>query len=238
MKTPDAPGPERHVSDAPARALADHIAHLIRASAPGRPFAIAFSGGSTPVPLFRTLSGLTDLPWERVHVFLVDERFVPLDAEESNWRQLREALLDHVGVPECNQYPVPTHLGTAEEAAAAYEATLRSALGPTPAWDVAVMGMGDDGHTASLFPGDDFLDTDRLVAHTQAPPTSPVRDRITAALPFLNRARHVLFLVTGAGKRDLVRRVFDDPEACPDVPAACVRGQEGSRWYLDPAAGE
>ncbi len=228
--------PERCVFDDPAQALARHIAHLMRASPADHPFALALSGGSTPVPLYRALAAMPDLPWKRVHVFLVDERFVPLDADESNARLVRETLLG--SVPECNFYPVPTHLTTPEAAAVAYEATLRSVLGPTPAFDVAVMGMGEDGHTASLFPGDDFQGETRLVAHTLAPPTSPIEDRITATLPFLNRTRHVLFLVTGAKKQALVRRVFEDDDACPAIPAACVHGTQALKWFLDDEAGD
>ncbi len=228
--------PERCVFDEPARHAAAHVARLLRQSPPGRPVSLALSGGKTPVPLYRALAAAPDVPWPRVQVFLVDERFVPLDDENSNWRLARETLLDHVPVPECNLFPVPTHLDTAGQAAAAYEATVRSALGPAPAWDVAVMGMGEDGHTASLFPGSDFQDASGLVAHTLSPPTSPVKDRITATLPFLNRTRHVLFLVTGAPKRGLVQRVFAGG-ACPGIPAACVRGQQELKWFLDPAAG-
>lgn len=227
--------PERHVSDDPARALAERIAALLRQSS--GPVSLALSGGSTPIPMHRVLAQLPDVPWERVRLFLVDERFVPLDDEQSNFRMIRETLIEPAGLAECDVYPVPTHLGTAEEAATAYEVTVRGVLGAEPAWDIAVMGMGDDGHTASLFPGDDFMTDERLIAATHAPPTSPVEHRVTATLALLNRSRHVLYLVTGAGKRDLVRRVFEDADACPDVPAACVRGTESTAWFLDPAAG-
>ncbi len=229
--------PERCLFDDPAVAAAEHIAHLMRASSPGKPFSLALSGGSTPIPLYRALARMPGLPWDRTHVFLVDERFVPQDDENSNWRMACETLLDHVPIPACNRYPVPTHLGNADEAAAAYETTIYAALGPTPAWDIAVMGMGDDGHTASLFPGDDFMDDERLVAHTLSPPASPVKDRVTATLRFLNRTAHVLYLVTGAQKRDLVKRVFEDSNACPDLPAACVHGTQSLRWYLNHEAG-
>ncbi len=227
---------ERCVFSDPAHEAARYVARLLRQSGTDRPVTLALSGGSTPVPLYHALAAEEGVPWSRLHVFLVDERFVPLDAEESNWKLARETLLSHVPVPECNLYPVPTHLNTATEAAAAYEATLRAALGPTPAWDVAVMGMGEDGHTASLFPGSDFQNAAGLIAATISPPTSPVKHRITATLPFLNRTRHVVYLVTGAQKRDLVARVFGDAGACPDVPAACVRGTQSTRWYLDEAA--
>ena len=120
----------------------------------------------------------------------------------------------------------------------AYDATLRRVLGGA-GLTVAIMGMGDDGHTASLFPGADFdagdRASDRFAAHTLAPPTSPVADRITLTLGLLNRTRHHVFLVTGAKKAPLVASIRAGG-ACPALPAACIEGSESNVWFLDDAA--
>ena len=224
-------------AEALAAAAAEHVARCLREAPEGEPLALGLSGGSTPAPVYRRLAAL-DVPWARLHVFWIDERCVPPTDERSNERLARETLLDHAPIAPENVYAVPTTLGAPEAVEHAYDATLRRVLGGA-GLTVAIMGMGDDGHTASLFPGADFDAgdgaSDRFAAHTLAPPSSPVVDRITLTLGLLNRTRHHVFLVTGAKKAPLVARIRAGG-ACPALPAACIEGGASNVWFLDEAA--
>lgn len=205
---------------------------------PGR-FAIALSGGSTPKPLYALLATpdvARRIPWDRVHVFFGDERFVPADHPDNNARMARETLLDHVPIPAANVHAMPT-LGEPEAAAAAYQRTLEAYYGAStldparPLFDVNLLGMGDDGHTASLFPGAPQLNETSawvVAVRNQKPET-----RITLTYPALASARTVLFLVEGAGKQAVVARVLQGDAA---LPAARVRSDGDLIWFLDRSA--
>lgn len=197
-----------------ARALKDALAARPRAS-------FALSGGSTPIPIHRALAGL-DVPWERVDFFFADERFVPPDSPDSNYRMARETLLQPVGAKDSQVFRMPGERTDYEAAARDYEAKLPAAL------DVVLLGMGEDGHTASLFPGNPALEEKtRRVLSVVGPKPPP--HRMTLTLPALLSARAVLGVTTGAGKRDAVRRVF----AGEALPAARVTN---AQWMLDRAA--
>lgn len=211
------------------------VAERLRDAPPDVPLALGVSGGSTPAPLYRALAD-EDVPWERLHVFWVDERFVPPTDDRSNERLVREALLERVPVPEANIHPVPTHLPTVEAAADAYDATLRRILGDAGGFTVAVLGVGEDGHTASLFPGQPIDHPGRRAVHTLAPDTSPVRDRITVTRELLADSETALFLVTGENKRDVVERCVCEGGGDPTLPAAQVHGRDETVWLLDRAA--
>lgn len=214
-----------HVSDDPARALAERLV-LLASSQPA--CRIAVSGGSTPKTLFRLLARefRAAVDWSRVTLFQVDERCVPPDDAESNWRLLRAELLDHV--PEAAAHRIAVER---DGAAAAYETLIREAVPPGPSGlprlDAVLLGMGDDGHTASLFPGTEALaETVRLVVPARAP--HPIAARVTMTLPLLNAAAHRWFLVRGASKAHAFRQVRDGM-----LPASRVDAPE---WFLDPAA--
>ncbi|MEM1041862.1 MAG: 6-phosphogluconolactonase [Bacteroidota bacterium] len=219
-----------------ARAAAETVVETLRAALAARGQAsLVLTGGSTPGPLYRLLAASYPdaLDWEHVHVFWGDERHVPHDHDDSNARFAREALLDGLAVPDAQVYPVPTG-GTPEADARAYEQTLRAYFGDeaTPAFDLVLLGMGGDGHVASLFPDSPSLgEAERWVVATEAPPASPVRDRISLTFPALGATRTVLFLVTGAGKAEAVASVFSDPGRTP--PAGRVGAQERLLWFLD-----
>ncbi len=207
-------------------------------SAPGR-FSIALSGGSTPKRLFEVLAEpafATRFPWSRTHLFWGDERFVPPDHPDSNLRMTRLALLDHVSIPAGQVHPMPTS-GDPEVAARDYQATLQAYYGAEsldmsrPMFDVMLLGLGENGHTASLFPGTPALDeTLRWVV----PVTSGVpQTRLTLTYPAIACSRHVVFLVAGKGKAEVLRQVRAGDRT---QPAARVRAAGDLLWFTDDAA--
>jgi 6-phosphogluconolactonase len=215
----------RTVVHADAAAAASAVADAIVAAshAAGERFAIALAGGSTPQATYRLLAGperAGAVAWHRWYVFFGDERRVPLDDPRSNYAQATAALLDHVPIPRDHVHPLVD--------ADVYEGLLRSFFGASPDFDVLLLGMGDDGHTASLFPGSiALLEADRWVV---APPEVVAgTERLTLTLPALSAARRSLFLVTGAGKADALGRIA----AGEPLPAAAVPNAE---WHLDAAA--
>ncbi|MBI5069152.1 MAG: 6-phosphogluconolactonase [Deltaproteobacteria bacterium] len=198
--------------------------------------AIALAGGSTPIRTYRRLAEPEEhegVPWERVLFFFGDERCVPPDHPDSNTRMVREALLARLPIPAANVFRMAGELDDPERAAAAYEADLRQELGPAPRLDLAILGMGVDGHVASLFPGSPALEErTRLVC--AATGGQPQPRRLTLTLPALCAARAVLFLVSGAEKAGTVAEVLAGRR--PDLPASRVRPEGEVHWLLDPEA--
>jgi 6-phosphogluconolactonase len=227
---------------ADAEELARHVAEWLcgLALASDGKFAICCSGGSTPKRLYEVLgepATAARFPWERVHWFWGDERFVPHDHPDSNYRMVRDALFAHVAVPGRNIHPVPTANLSPEQAAAAYEQTLKDFYGadslvPTrPLFDVNLLGIGEDGHTASLFPGHPALVEERRWA--VAVVGAKAEARITLTYPVLDSSREAAFLVTGAGKREVVARVRSGDR---NLPAGRVRPVGRLHWFTDRAA--
>jgi 6-phosphogluconolactonase len=203
-------------------------------------FAVCLSGGSTPRPLYERLATSTiaaRFPWHRVHWFWGDERFVPHDHPDSNYRMVREALFSSVPVPEANIHAIPTETLTPEQAAVAYEVTLKEFYGADmldpkqPLFDVTLLGIGEDGHTASLFPGQPALREGRQWAVAVVGARS--EPRITLTYPALDSSSHVAFLATGEGKRDAVARAMAGDR---ETPAALVRPVGHVHWFIDRAA--
>lgn len=218
MSTPLVVPPESLAQEAAAwmaRALEDTLATQARAS-------LALSGGSTPGPAYRALAE-SKLPWERVDVYFVDERFVPPDHAESNYRLVEDTLLRPLRLPPAQVFRMEGEREDRDAAARDYERTL------PPVLDVVMIGVGEDGHTASLFPGHPALEErSRRVLAVVGPKPPPWR--MTLTLPVLQSARAVLGLVAGAGKRDVMRRVLAGDASLP-------AGRVGNaRWMLDPAA--
>jgi 6-phosphogluconolactonase len=217
------------------RALAEAIA--LRGTA-----WMALAGGRTPRAVYERLAmdGGPAVDWTRVHVAFGDERLVPPDHGDSNYAMARAALFDRVPLPPAQIHRIEGERAGAADAAAAYGATLAAAfdLGPGawPVFDIVLLGVGADGHTASLFPGTPALGVaDRLAAAARAP--APPVDRVTLTYPVLNAARAVIVLVSGADKAAAVARAFDDGVPIADCPVRGVRPQAGSlTWHLDEAA--
>lgn len=198
-------------------------------------FLAALSGGRTPRRLYELLGSPAfagQVDWSRVHLFWGDERYVPYDDPQSNFRMVRETLLAAVPIPAEQVHPMPTGLPDASAAAETYAKTLERYLGQDPL-DLALLGMGADGHTASLFPATwGPTERRRTVVAVQAPIEPPLRLSLT--MPVLTDARLALFLVTGADKRPVLAEVLADPAAAARIyPAARVAAEGNARWFLD-----
>ncbi len=226
--------------DSPA--LARRVAEwLVAALAGAGTFRVALSGGSTPRALYTLLAadGFRDrLPWDRVQWYWGDERHVPHDDPRSNYRMARESMFARAAVPARNVHPVPAG-GTPEEAARSYERTLQAAYGATileperPLFDVVLLGLGADGHTASLFPGQPVLEERRR--WVVAVPHGRQESRITLTYPVLESSRRVAFLVAGAEKADVLAAIRSGGSG---LPAARLRPRGELVWFVDrPAAG-
>jgi 6-phosphogluconolactonase len=194
------------------------------------------SGGSTPRTLYQLLASdyRARIPWANVHIFWGDERYVAREDPGSNYRMAREALLDHVPCPAANIHPMLTHFPSPDVAARDYERTLRDQFaGEWPHFDLVLLGMGDDGHTASLFPGSLALaERTRWVVGARAPVEPHVR--LTLTLPALTRGAAVHVLVSGAGKADALRHVLEGAGDWIKYPAAGVRlGTASVIWWAD-----
>jgi 6-phosphogluconolactonase len=221
-----------------ASAAADWIA--ARAGASPQRFAVCLSGGETPRLLYQQLAApprRDRLPWQRTHFFWGDERVVPKDDPRSNFRMASEALLRHVPVPPDNIHPMPTEQGNAAAGAAEYEATLQRFYGADtldPAWplfDVTLLGLGEDGHIASLFPGSPALAETRRWA--VAAIGADRLERITLTYPALASSATTAFLVVGGRKREAVARTRAGD---PALPAARLRPLGEVVWFADRAA--
>jgi 6-phosphogluconolactonase len=222
-------------------ALAHHVAGWMTslALAAKGVFRVSLSGGSTPKALYGLLASdafVGRFPWERVHWYWGDERFVPYDHPESNYRMTREAMLSKAPVPPANVHPVPPD-GTPDDAALRYERTLQAAYGAAaldpsrPLFDITLLGMGPDGHTASLLPGEPVLEERKhwVAAVSHGRPEV----RITMTYPAIDSSRHVAFLVAGKEKAPMVHVIRAGGSR---VPAARVKPVGELIWFLDRAA--
>jgi 6-phosphogluconolactonase len=236
------------ISEAQLTALPDGQALAERAAAwilervlmVARPVSLCLSGGSTPRALYQTLARAPyrdRMPWQRIHWFWGDERFVPSNDARSNYRMVRDALLDRIAAPVGSVHPIPTDGVTLDAAVVAYERELKQFYGAEelsperPLFDVTLLGLGEDGHTASLLPGTPVLEERwRWVAAVAG---SAPEARITLTYPALESSREVAFLVSGAAKREMLARIR---EGAADVPAARIRPIGGLHWFVDRAA--
>jgi 6-phosphogluconolactonase len=232
-----------HVLQDPQAVAREAAERLIVVCGENRPerIAICLSGGSTPKVLYGLLAGpdyATRVPWERIHWFFGDDRVVPWDDARSNVRMVREAFGHGAPIPPTHLHFIPSDEG-AEAGARAYERALLDVYGAEkldparPLFDLVLLGLGEDGHTASLFPGKPAVEeTERLVAPVPEAGLAPFVPRITLTFPALASSRHVLFLVTGAGKRAALARLA----AGEDLPAGRVSSAGEIAWLLDAAA--
>lgn len=214
-----------------ARAAADHIAELAHAAVDARhAFTIAFSGGTTPLPMFDGLAE-SDIPWRHAHLFQTDERVAPRGDPDRNLTLLDERLLSRIPIAEDQVHAMPVDGGDIEASAASYERTLRRVAGLPPILDVVHLGLGADGHTASLVPGDRVVNVrDREVAFSEA---YQGRRRMTLTVPVLDRARHLVWLVCGSAKAGAVLRLLI---ADPAIPAARIQLQRATLFADQDAA--
>jgi 6-phosphogluconolactonase len=205
-------------------------------------FAVTISGGSTPRRLYTLLGSLPyrdQVDWQHVHFFWADERCVPKDHEESNFRTVFDTLLSKVPIPEGNLYRIKGEEDP-DKAARDYEENIKKffVMSRIPMFDLVILGMGEDGHTASLFPGSKLLkETIRLVVPVYL--SKPTRNRITLTFPILNNAAQILFLVAGRSKAAILSEILVDREKRKQFPAGLVNPVHGfMTWLIDQEAAE
>lgn len=225
-----------------ARAAAERFAKAVEEAVADRGEAfIALSGGSTPKQMGGLLADepyRSRIPWDRVHIFWGDERWVPLGSPESNAGEAKRGFLDLVPIPPANVHPWDTELESADEAATAYEATIREVLeqpSGLPRFDLVLLGIGDDGHTASLFPNTSALTANEALAVANFVPKLDV-ERLTLTAPVLRAGRQILFLAGGPGKADTLATVLEGPEKPTELPAQSIRPSEPDGalgWLVD-----
>jgi 6-phosphogluconolactonase len=222
-----------------AKAAADRV--LARISANSGRIAICLTGGSSPKKLYQLLATETyrsRIPWDRVHWFIGDERFVPTSDSRNNMSMARAAFLDQCA-PAANIHPIPTDTANPDEAARRYERELQSFYGADelssakPLFDVVLMGVGPDGHTASLFPGYPAIEeTGRWVVGVPQAHVEPFVPRVTLTFPALGSCREMLFEIAGSEKRAILARVLEDE----NLPANRARSAGETVWLVDKAA--
>ena len=223
-----------------SRAALDALLAIARQAVAQRGrFAIALSGGHTPANLYALWARERDsqTAWDRVHMFWGDERYVPHGDPLSNYHMVRETLIERVPIPGANVHPIPTNFPQIKVAAEAYEKELEDFFGPNPpAFDLQLLGLGVEGHTASLFPGSPALEEEkRWVAAVKAPAKPPQRLTLTPVV--LNRGRNTFFLVAGANKREIVDALRSEPDSKPSrYPAGRIQPAGGALWFLDKSA--
>ena len=228
------------LSDKPAlieRSREIILARLHQALESRDQFTLALSGGSTPKPLYQALQQ-ESLPWSKIHIFWGDERYVPANHQDSNQLMARQAWLDLINIPAHNIHPMNTGGGDVEQDAKRHDRELQEFFptqpGEFPAFDLILLGMGDDGHTASLFPHTAALSVkDRLVTVGQ----KDDQPRITFTVPLINQARCVLFMVAGENKRPALKEIFAEQSDAMNYPARLIQPQGELIWLLDQAAG-
>lgn len=202
--------------------------------------AVVLTGGGTGIALLKRVGERSDeIDWNKVHVYWGDERFVPADDDERNDKQAREALLDHVGIPETNVHAMAATDGEfgddLDAAAEGYAQLLAETFVALPEFDVHLLGMGGEGHINSLFPDTAAVkETEQLVVGVTDSPKPPPR-RITLTLPAIQRSREVWLVVSGEGKAEAVAAAINGASPV-DVPAAGAAGSEATVWLLDEAA--
>ena len=225
-------------------AVADEIAQVVIDSVASRGLCtVALSGGSTPAPAYGILAERYGgkLPWAKVHLFWDDERWVAKQSVDSNYGTAYRTLISRIPIPTENTHPAPVEAGTPEGVARGYERVIRSIVpagkpGGAPAFDLLLLGIGADGHTASLFPGDPaLLEADRLVLPVVAPAGVVPAHRITFTLPVINASRRVLFLVAGVDKRTAFQEIHRGTNCVSTYPAAMVRPVGAITWFVDEA---
>jgi len=224
------------MAQASAQLFAERVEHAVAQRGIAR---VALSGGSTPQATFKLLAAdsgpfRTTIPWDKLQLFWVDERCVPPDNPESNYGVCRDLLLSKVGIPESNVFRMEGELDP-EEAASRYESTLRNTLklegAESPAFDLIVLGMGPDGHTASLFPHTDAInELGRLAVANHVAQKDTWR--ITLTWPVINQGREVAFEMDGPGKTDILAEVLTGPRDPDRLPSQLIRPSSGKLLFL------
>lgn len=224
-----------------SQAAADHWVEIAaKAINQHERFSVALSGGSTPRTLYQLLASdayKSRIDWEKVHIFWGDERCVPPDDAESCYRMAKETLLDYVPIPPSQIYRISGEIQP-EEAAAEYEKNLRHFFsGDWPRFDLILLGMGDDGHTASLFPDTAALDETTKWVTANYAPTVAQHWRVTLTIPTINNAANIDFLVSGTAKAERLKQVLKNPPTDHELPSQLIDPFNGAlTWFVDRTA--
>lgn len=195
--------------------------------------AVVLSGGETPVEFYQRLSdSKNSFPWGRTHIFLADERFILFDHPDSNYGMIRRDLLTRISLPPQNVHTIQIYQ-TPEISAERYEEEIRTFFrlkeDKFPQFDLIILGIGEEGHTASLFPGDSaLLETHRLTAAVHL--DNERHERVTLTLPVINRVRNIVFLVLGESKAEIIKQVLKNPQS--SLPASRVQPDNGRLFFL------
>lgn len=235
IATPDAAKAASEATSRMAKALREAIRERGTAT-------LALSGGSSPFEAYRLLAQ-ESFDWSKIQIYWVDERAVPLDHGRSNFGAAKRSLLDHITIPAENVHRMGGDAPDLAIAATDYDATLRDTvkqkIAGLPSLDLVVLGVGDDGHTASLFPGEPTVHiTDRLVAVVPAKPEAQRESRLTLTTPVLENARATVIIVLGASKQAPLNRIWSTSGDVNETPARIIRSFRGSiSWVIDRAAG-
>ncbi len=223
-----------------AKSVAGKLAAILtRATENGKDGSFVLSGGNTPREVYRLLGSAPvseRLPWNRIHLYFGDERMVPPDHPDSNYGMARQELIDRVPIPTGNVHRIHGELSPAD-AARQYASELQTLTGRgIPRFDCVLLGIGEDGHTASLFPGTSALDEhEKTVAALYVPRLNTWR--VTLTFPVLNKARNIVFLADGEQKAPVLKKLLEAPAPTPDLPATMIRPHSGELfWMLDSAA--
>ncbi len=199
-------------------------------------FTIALSGGSTPKLLYQLLAlppYKNNIPWKKVIITFGDERFVAPTSEESNYKMANDTLLKHVPLPKKNILIIPTLKVTPAQSAALYETAIKKYVSSKHPFDLLLIGIGEEGHTASIFPKSPLLtNKKRWVKNIWVAEKN--MDRISFTMPFINQAKNIAFLVSGESKAAIVKKIFSKSGAA--LPAAMVKAKENTFWFLDEGA--
>ena len=247
MTTPKPPDIEVLIAESPPALAADASELFMQlaqqAASAGNRFRVALSGGSTPRLLYGLLASdafRSEIPWDVIQFFFGDERWVPHTHRDSNYKMAKDQLFNKVGIDPSNIFGIPTEGVTPDEAAEQYAETLRKQFKLTtpevPVFDLMFLGMGDDGHTASLFPHTPVLkEREKIVAAYYVDKLSAYR--VTLTMPVLTSAAEIIFLVTGEGKAPALKEVLEGEYNFDEYPSQLYRGAQGKViWYVDNAA--
>ncbi len=224
--------------DSLSRSVAEEIASRLSSIRDDDVFTLVLSGGRTPASIYRILadSYRDKIPWNTIHLFWGDERYLPHDHSDSNYAMAYENLISRVPLPDKNIHPIPTEISPPESAANTYQECLNRFFHESlPSFDLVLLGVGKDGHTASLFPYSPVLcERDRWVVSVPPPRIEPVVERITLTIPVINNAREVFFIVSGREKKGAVDRALNLKGAMDKaLPVSMVRAKDKTHWFLD-----
>ncbi|MFY0600656.1 MAG: 6-phosphogluconolactonase [Cyclobacteriaceae bacterium] len=230
----------KHIYESPAEVAENFAQFFLNLTKGNEEFHVALSGGSTPKILFDFISQnlASEFDWSKIHLWWGDERCVPPTDSDSNYKMTKERLIDHISIPESNVHRV---LGenTPKEEAMRYAEEIEKAIpsqNSLPQFDLILLGMGDDGHTASIFPHEIELLNSKQTCDVAVHPESG-QNRITITGDTLNNASNIVFLVTGANKKEKIQSIFTKVGGYLDYPAAHIKPSEGNLfWFMDKAA--